>query len=210
VLVAEDVGYQLPDGRELFQNINLRLAPGDAVAIEGPSGTGKSTLLALLGGLVAPTAGRIYHEGSDASASFAWVLQTLNSLAARTVLANVELLARLDGDPEHAIGVRAKELAVQLGLERALPTRARRLSGGELQRVAVARALVSTRPVILADEPTSQLDRVNASRVMEMLMQAASAQRRIVVVVTHDHDCLPPGSRVFALTQGGLDHRGMT
>jgi ABC-type lipoprotein export system ATPase subunit len=185
MLKVNGVGYTLPDGRVLFSDVELGLVPGDAIAIEGPSGTGKSTLLAVLGGLLEPRDGRVLNE-STREAPFAWVLQSLNGLTARSVLANACLLGVLDGESLGEVRKRAMSLLTELGLDRHCDKRAKQLSGGELQRLAVARALASTRPVILADEPTNQLDRDNARRVMRLLFESAAVDQRIVIVVTHD------------------------
>lgn len=209
MLAASSVRYVLPDGRQLFAGVNLALTPGQAIAITGPSGTGKSTLLALLGGLLQPTSGLVKHSFPRERA-FAWVLQALNGLSARTTLANACLLALLDGDPRSAVRSKAEQLLDEVELTSRTFIKARRLSGGELQRLAVVRALTSRRPIILADEPTSHLDRHNAQQVMRTLVKSAAQDDRIVVVVTHDHDALPDRCRSFALTPGGLVDEGTT
>jgi ABC-type lipoprotein export system ATPase subunit len=203
MLTASDVGYRFAGGRRLFAGVSLSLERGDAVAIEGPSGTGKTTLLALLGGLLEPSEGEVRVEGAH-RAPFGWVLQTLNSLSARSVLANAELNNVIDGVDRSTARDRARRALDAIGLGDRLETRARQLSGGELQRLAVARVLASTRPIVLADEPTNQLDRANAELVMAALFATAVADRRVVVVVTHDHDALPDACRVLRLTEHGL------
>ncbi len=203
MLTASDVGFRFAGGRRLFAGVSLSLAPGEAVAIEGPSGTGKSTLLALLGGLLDPTEGAVRVESAH-RAPFGWVLQSLNSLSARSVLANAELNNVIDGIASGTARDRARQALDAVGLGDRLRSRARQLSGGELQRLAVARVLASTRPIVLADEPTNQLDRANAELVMGALIATAAADQRIVVVVTHDHDALPDACRVLRLTEDGL------
>lgn len=203
MLTASDVGFRFAGGRRLFAGVSLSLEPGQAVAIEGPSGTGKSTLLALLGGLLDPTEGAVRVESSH-RAPFGWVLQSLNSLSARSVLANAELNNVIDGVGRSVARERARLSLDAVGLGDRWRSRARHLSGGELQRLAVARVLASTRPIVLADEPTNQLDRTNATAVMRALFATAEADRRIVVVVTHDHDALPNTVRVLRLTEDGL------
>lgn len=203
MLTASEVGFRFAGGRRLFAGVSLVLEPGEAVAIEGPSGTGKSTLLALLGGLLDPTDGEVRIESAH-RAPFGWVLQSLNSLGARSVLANAELNNVIDGIDRSTARGRAREALDAVGLGDRLRSRARQLSGGELQRLAVARVLASTRPIVLADEPTNQLDRANATAVMGALFATAEADQRIVVVVTHDHDALPDACRVLRLTEDGL------
>lgn len=202
MLSAEGLGYVLPDSRVLFESVSFELHPGNALVIEGPSGTGKSTLLALLGGLLQPTSGQVQVDAGR-RAPFAWVLQSLNCLGARSVLANACLHNLLDGEPPRDAQRRGLHALEALGIADLARRRARQLSGGEQQRLAVARAVASIRPIVLADEPTSQLDRHNAALVMQSLIAAAESGR-CVVIVTHDRDALPEGSQVAALTESGL------
>jgi ABC-type lipoprotein export system ATPase subunit len=176
---------------------------GEAVAIQGPSGVGKSTLLGLIGGLLEPAEGSVEIPGAG-QRRFAWVLQTLNSLSARTVLSNATLLARLDGESQSTSSARALGVLDALGLGEVVAQRARHLSGGELQRMAVARAIASSRPIILADEPTNQLDQASALITMRLLVSEAEESQRCVLIVTHDRDSLPANCRVFKLTENGL------
>lgn len=203
MLRAIDLGYRLPDERELFHSVSFEVTAGEAVAIEGPSGVGKSTLLALLGGLLAPTHGSVIVS-TETAIPFAWVLQSLNTLAARSVLANACVGHLLDDEPKELTRSRALEALELLALKPLAEKRARSLSGGELQRLTVARALVSSRPIILADEPSNQLDRRNAQLVMQALVRAADSGRA-VVIVTHDRAALPDHCRVLRLTEHGLD-----
>lgn len=203
MLTLTDVGYVLPGGRRLFGGVELTVAGGEAVAIEGPSGTGKSTLLALIGGWLQPTSGTIRVERVGRSHQVAWVLQSLNALGARSALDNAALFGLVDGVPRSVARLGARRQLIDLGLRDQIDTRVRRLSGGECQRVAVARALSSSRPLLLADEPTNQLDRGNARRVMAALV-AGTSQGRAVVIVTHDHDALPDRCRVLRLDEHGL------
>lgn len=203
MLTLADVEYVLPGGRRLFVGVDLTVRPGDAVAIEGPSGTGKSTLLAVIGGLLRPTSGTVSIDTAWRSLPFAWVLQSLNSLGARTALDNAALYNLVDGERRSAARRAAQEQLIDFGMGDHIHKRVRRLSGGELQRVAAARAISSRRPLILADEPTNQLDRDNARRVMAALADSA-AQGRAVIVVTHDHDVLSNSYRVLRLSQNGL------
>jgi len=203
MLTARSIGYRWPGGRELFRNVQLELRPGDAVAVEGPSGVGKSTLLAVLGQLLLPTEGTV-SVASGVPSSFAWVLQSLNTLGGRSVLANASLIKLIDGESRQGAERAARDVLELLGMAHLANQRAKELSGGELQRLTVARALVSTRRIILADEPTNQLDRANAQLVMSALVGAAESGRA-VVIVTHDRESLPPHCRVLRLTEGGLD-----
>jgi ABC-type lipoprotein export system ATPase subunit len=202
VLTARGLGYRLPDGRELFRDLDLHVGPGEAVAIEGPSGTGKSTLLALLGGLLEPTSGTV-ETADSGNRPFGWVLQSLNSLSARTVMDNAMLYSRLDNRPTRDSRAAAEAALAELGLAGLAHTRVRKLSGGELQRLAVARVVACNRPIVLADEPSNQLDQANARLVMSTLVSSAN-ESRCVVVVTHDRASLPAGCTVLRLAQDGL------
>lgn len=207
MLSATGVGCRLPDGRQLFRHVDLSVQVGETVAIEGPSGTGKTTLLSILGGLEAPTSGTVV--ATVPSSGFAWVLQTLNALAARTVLDNARLQTVIDGERRAESELRAHSVLEQLGIGHLAAARARSLSGGELQRLGVARALVSRRPIVLADEPTNQLDAANARRVMRALVDAAHSEAsKAVVIVTHDRSSLPAGVRVCHLDADGLHDAG--
>lgn len=203
MLTVTDVSYALPTGRTLFRDVNLQLAAGEVAVIEGPSGCGKSTLLALVGGLLSPTTGSVATQ-TEAPHPWAWVLQSLNSLGARTVLDNAALLATLDGVNPLRARVAAAAALERLGLADRADDRARQLSGGELQRLAVARALTSSRPLLLVDEPTSQLDRTNAGVVMSALVEHA-ATGAAVLIVTHDRVAVPPTCPIFALHEAGLE-----
>lgn len=197
-----DVSFRLPDSRELFSRVNLTLTPGDAVAVSGPSGVGKSTLLGIIGGLLQPTTGSATLRAQPTHV--AWVLQTLNGLNARTVLDNAALLCRLDGATVPQARQRAAQMLSAVGLSDLAGHRTKVLSGGETQRLAVARALAARRPVLLADEPTNQLDRGNARTIMRQLFAAARDDHRIVIVVTHDAAALPAGATVLSLGADGL------
>jgi len=195
------VAFDLPDGRTLFHGVDLQLNPGDAVAIAAPSGSGKSTLLAILGGLLQPSSGNVRL---DPNATFAWIPQTLNALPARSTLDNAALLAVLDGKSRAQARSKARSVLSDLGLQQQTGNRGRTLSGGELQRTVAARAITSDRPIILADEPTNQLDHATAVKVMARLIDSATTDGRIVVIVTHDIDALPSGSTILHLDVNGL------
>jgi len=203
VLDAVALGYVLPNGRDLFRDVNLSVVPGEAVAIQSPSGTGKSTLLGLLAGVLTPSTGHVSIASSHRT-PIAWVLQSLNVLGPRSVLANAALFARLDPETERVATDRATEMLDLLGIGDLTDATARELSGGELQRLTVARALATTRPIILADEPSNQLDSDNAKRVMQVLVTTARTHQRCVVIVTHDRDALPADTSILRLTANGL------
>lgn len=201
LLAMRGASYDVP-GRTLFADVDVTVAPGEGVAIVGPSGVGKSTLLAMLGGLLQPTRGQLLTPSTPTR--YAFVLQTLNVLPARTVLSNAAVFAYLDGEQVAVTLDRASQLLDLLGLSDLATRRAKTLSGGELQRLVVTRALTSTRPVILADEPTNQLDATNAALVMRTMFESAVAESRALVVATHDMESLPEGCRVLILGRRGL------
>ncbi|MFE1320545.1 ABC transporter ATP-binding protein [Kitasatospora phosalacinea] len=205
-LSARGIGHRIGE-RKLLHGLDLDVTVGTSLAVVGPSGTGKSTLLAILGGLLAPAEGRVtidHGHGRSVADSVSWVLQTVNVLPDRTVLDNVALGALADG----ADWNRARELArpalERVGLATFADRPVRALSGGEVQRTVIARALVSTRPFVLADEPTGQLDAATTTRVMDSLL--ATTATRGLVVVTHDPTVAHRCTRTVRLTDGRLTH----
>lgn len=179
---------------------------GDRVAILGPSGSGKTTLVALLGGLIAPDEGSVtvesQHGALQPARCVAWVLQTLNVLPDRTTLENAQLGAYADtADPKQA---RQRALAglEAVGLGSLVDRPVRTLSGGECQRVVIARALASRRPFILADEPTGQLDHATTARVLDVLV--GDLRERGIVIVTHDREVAARCDRVISILDGRI------
>ncbi|HMJ01702.1 MAG TPA: ABC transporter ATP-binding protein [Conexibacter sp.] len=184
---------------EALRGVTLSVEPNRLVAIVGPSGSGKSTLLNLLGTLDAPTRGRLRFDGRDvtdldsaARARFrarhvGFVFQFFNLLPGLTAAQNVELAAAIAGGDRGRSRARTRELLAQMGLADQRDMPARRLSGGQMQRVAIARALVNDPRLVLADEPTGNLDRRNAEQTLALLREHAVGDRA-VVMVTHDHE----------------------
>lgn len=208
-LVATDV-QQAFGGTEVLRGVDFAVAQGDRVAIIGPSGSGKSSLLAILGGLSQPRAGQIeIREGPrtllarrDVRRGIAWILQTTTALGTRSTQANVSLAARLAGvkNPEQ----QSRRALESVGLGDVTSRQARFLSGGELQRLAIARAIASDRPFILADEPTGQLDAKTSDRVLDQLVTSVDEEGLGLVVVTHDEQILNRFHTVYRLTNGTL------
>lgn len=194
---------------------DLRIGRGERAAIIGPSGSGKTTLLRLISGIVTPKAGRVVTNGvsvgdlSDAERrafrlrNVGLVFQEFELLEYLSVLDNVLLPFRLDGTlPGRAKArERAIELAQRVGLERELNRRPASLSQGERQRVAVCRALVTRPPIVLADEPTGNLDPRTGSLVLDELIEFAAADGATLMVVTHDHGLLERFERVIDLAE---------
>ena len=192
--------------------VSLEIALGSLVSIVGPSGSGKSTLLNLLGALDQPTSGKVVVAGADLGAladddrtrfrreRLGFVFQFFNLLPTLTAVENVELPARLAGKSSRQCRAKAEELLLRVGLEKRRDHLPEQLSGGEMQRVAVARALVMDAPVVLADEPTGNLDSKSGQGVLELLRGVAG--ERTVVLVTHDPKIAAQAERVIALADG--------
>ncbi|MFZ0190451.1 MAG: ABC transporter ATP-binding protein [Streptosporangiaceae bacterium] len=193
--------------------VDLEVAPGETVAIMGPSGCGKSTLLYLLGGLDRPTAGEIWLDGQDITGvseralarlrrdAIGFVFQAFHLMDELTAVENVELPALLAGRSPRAARRRAEELLGRVGLaDRAkfLPTQ---LSGGQRQRVAIARALVAEPLVVLADEPTGNLDSASARDVLRLFDQLHQAGQTLVIV-THDARIAATADRMISMRDG--------
>lgn len=202
-LVADGVVVRYPRStREVLAGADLAVEQGETVAILGPSGSGKSTLLSVLGGLVRPTGGVVRVDGAagglrDVSA---WVLQTVNVLPERSVLDNVVLGGLTRGLTRASAVAEAAARLDAVGLGERLDDPVRVLSGGEVQRVVIARALASGRPFILADEPTGQLDRATSDVVLDALFTTAGGAA--VVVVTHDPEVAARCGRVARIDDG--------
>ncbi|MGY4645022.1 ABC-type lipoprotein export system ATPase subunit [Cellulomonas sp. URHB0016] len=186
-LVADDVVVRYPHTtRCVLDGARLTVEQSETIAILGPSGSGKSTLLSVLGGLVSPTGGSARVDGADASLRdvSAWVLQTVNVLPERTALDNVAIGALVRGVTRRQAEAEAAERLALVGLGDRLADPVRLLSGGEVQRVVIARALATRRPFVLADEPTGQLDHSTSDVVLDALFTSAGGAA--VVIVTHD------------------------
>jgi putative ABC transport system ATP-binding protein len=200
-----------------LKSVSLTVSKGGIVALMGPSGSGKSTLLNLIGALDKPTSGTVVVNGRDLSllqkneqASFrnttiGFIFQTFNLVPVLTTLENVLLPAQLGrlnlGQP---LADRGRELLRKVGLERQLDQRVNRLSGGQMQRVSIARALMNRSPIILADEPTANLDHETADTVLTVLRDLCASEGVTVVVATHDQHVLTYCHRVVRLADGKL------
>ncbi len=195
-------------------DVSLKVAPGEIVLIMGPSGSGKTTLLSMLGTLLKPTEGTIQLNGTILSAlaenrlpdlrlrQFGFIFQDFNLLSALTALENVALVAELAGLKGGAARKKAAALLTELGLQARLGFLPEKLSGGEKQRVAIARALVNDPALILADEPTANLDSQIGHEIMRLLRQIAKEQGRSVVIVSHDQRIKDIADRVLWLEDG--------
>lgn len=202
-LVVDAVRFAYPGRPDVLDGVHMDVSAGESVAVVGPSGSGKTTFLALLGGLLQPLAGRIHLETphgtvNRTAAHVSWVLQTVNVLSDRSVLDNVALGAFSDGLDRTTANDHAVRAIDRVGLGEMSSWPVRTLSGGEAQRAAIARAVISERPVLLADEPTGQLDEHTSRHVVDTLLR--SAEDKITVIVTHDNSVAARCSRVVRLS----------
>jgi len=197
-------------------DVDVAIAPGEFVALEGPSGSGKTTLLQLLGALDRPTAGHVYFEGRDLASlpdrevaalrlsAFGFVFQQFNLIPTLTALENVELGLAPTGVNGHELRQRSLALLGEVGLAERADHLPAQLSGGEQQRVAIARALVVEPRVILADEPTGNLDTKTGADVIDALAGLAARRGSTVVVATHDAGLAARAPRRLAMRDGRM------
>ncbi len=206
MLHLSGIGHTFGD-RWVFRNVDLSIDSPTSIAITGPSGVGKTTLLAIAGGLITPTEGtvKLSVDGRTVTngATVSWVFQTSNAFANRTALSNIASMLRLFGSSQTEALERAQEALRVVGIAERAEVRARRLSGGELQRLGVARAIAARRPFNFADEPTGQLDEASTEEVARALVAAAS-QASIVILVTHDRRVARCCSQQYRLSSTGL------
>lgn len=208
--------YSVGEGEvHALRDVSLAIAPGEHVSLIGPSGSGKSTLLHILGCLDRPTRGSYRFEGRDVGSlaeaersllrrnRIGFVFQFFHLLPRLTALGNVELPMLFGGVPREARRARAQEALASVGLLPRAAHRPHQLSGGECQRVAIARAVVMHPAVLLADEPTGNLDRASAHEVMGVL-EGMNRQGLTLVVVTHDPLLADRAKRVMHLADGVL------
>ncbi len=198
-----------------LKDIHLEIAAGEFLALMGPSGSGKSTLLHILGGLDWPSGGRVLWQGRDLATlggaelarwrgrHVGFVFQTFNLVPALTALENVELPLLLRGVSPHRRRKRASALLEQVGLAERAHHKPTELSGGEQQRVALARALVSDPAMILADEPTGNLDSETGRAILQLL-RALNQQGTTIVLATHNWEAAGYAQRIIRLRDGRL------
>lgn len=186
-------------GRVLFRDLTTTVDPGEVIAIMGPSGSGKSTLIAGIAGLLPIDIGRIHFDGVSPEPTVHWLFQSTPLLGRRTAIDNIALVAEIRGTPRTEALTRSKALLDDLELGDRADQPVYRLSGGEKQRVAVARAFLSGVNLILADEPTASLDPISRGHVVAMLRRAASTGA-MVIIATHDQWVADQCARVLDLT----------
>jgi putative ABC transport system ATP-binding protein len=197
--------------------VSLQISKGEFVAIMGPSGSGKSTLLHLIGGLDRPTRGDVVVDGKIISqmadddvtlfrrVKIGFIFQFFNLLPTLTAIENVALPLILDGQTEAEARSRSESLLERVGMSPRRNHLPEELSGGEIQRLAIARAFVFRPPILLADEPTGNLDSKTGGAILQMMRDINRQEDATVVMVTHDREAAASGDRVIRLKDGLLD-----
>jgi len=212
VLQADSLSKRVSIERWLFRDLNLSLASGEQLALQGASGVGKSTLLNLLAGLGEPDAGRVLYQGQDLSlmsdaerlalrrTAFGFVFQAFHLMPHLTVLQNTMVPCLLAGMPVGQATEQASSLLNGLDLNQCTDAYPATLSGGEQQRVALARALVHQPQLVLADEPTGNLDPQTAKQALDLLCSTCRTQGAALLMVTHSAEAAARLDRTFVLT----------
>ncbi|MFD1441837.1 MULTISPECIES: ABC transporter ATP-binding protein [Lacticaseibacillus] len=215
ILTATNLVKKYPgEDQAALDNVSLSIEPGEFTAVVGPSGSGKSTLLHLLGGVDRPTSGTVqlydtdlYQLNETQLAIFrrrqvGLIYQFYNLIPSLTVAENITLPTELDGKtvPEE----RLNALLIQLGLAAKKDSLPGQLSGGQQQRVAIGRALINQPAIVLADEPTGNLDQRNSQEIMRLLHAANVQQGQTIIVITHDPQVAAQAKRVLTITDGRL------
>ena len=208
--------YDLGERRAVLSDISLEVNRGEFVAILGSSGSGKTTLLNLIGGIDTPDAGSIAIDGNELTSlsdtartrfrrrHVGMVFQLFNLIPTLTVWENILLPAELEGSVNDGRRDYAESLLERVGLVDRKDTFPDRLSGGEQQRVAISRALAHEPLVVLADEPTGNLDAQNSARVLSMLLTLTREAGRTLFMATHDHEIARQATRIYRLRDGAL------
>lgn len=215
-LKLNSLSKSLPNGRRLFADINLSLARGEFVSIQGESGIGKSTLLNLAAGLDVPTSGEVVVSGQSLAGlseaelttlrgqKIGFVFQAFHVLPFLTLVQNVSLPAILTGDNREIALAKAADMLERVGLGDRTQSSVSELSGGELQRVAIARALVHSPTLILADEPTGNLDPSTSRDVMDLMTGVVKSKGAAMILVTHSAMDAAAADRRLMMTADGM------
>ena len=219
ILEARDIVKELGQGAgkvRALKGVSLSLNAGELTLLMGPSGSGKTTLLSILGCILTPTSGTVTLAGETATGltpealahlrrrHIGYVFQSYNLFPTLNAIENVMLALDVRGDRGAAAEARARAALTEVGLGHRLTHYPRNMSGGEQQRVAVARAIASAPSLILADEPTAALDTENGRAVMQLISEIARDERRAVLAVTHDPRTLPFASRIIRIEDGQI------
>jgi putative ABC transport system ATP-binding protein len=202
---------------EVLKGIDLTVSPGEFIALQGASGSGKSTLMHILGLLDRPSGGRYLFQGQNVAQladdrlselrnrQFGFIFQSFYLVPYVTALENVLLPGLYSATPTRQLRQRAHQLLEQVGLADRMHFRPSQLSGGQQQRVAMARALINDPPLLLADEPTGQLDSTTSAGIMELLREM-HRQGRTVILVTHEAEVSAAAERIIVLHDGRIAH----
>lgn len=202
---------------EVLKGIDLSVSPGEFIALQGASGSGKSTLMHILGLLDRPSGGRYFFQGQNVARladdrlselrnrQFGFIFQSFYLVPYVTALENVLLPGLYSDTPNRQLRRRAQQLLEQVGLADRMHFRPSQLSGGQQQRVAMARALINDPPLLLADEPTGQLDSTTSAGIMELLREMHH-QGRTVILVTHEAEVSAAAERIIVLHDGRIAH----
>jgi len=219
VLRAEGITKSFREGREevhVLAGVDLALAPGEVVALEGPSGSGKTTLLSILGCILTPTSGRVEVDGEAVDPrrparlpeirrrSIGFVFQQYNLFPALSAHENVEYALNVKGLRGGAAREAARRALAAVDLTDRARFLPRDLSGGQKQRVAIARAIASDPPILLADEPTANLDTRIGGQILDLFRDLARAQQRALLIVTHDPAVRRIADRIVKIRDGRL------
>ena len=220
VLLAENVRKVFDEGREpvpVLNGVSLSLERGEIVSLEGPSGSGKTTLLSILGCILTASSGRIVVDGVEADParpdklpairrrSIGFVFQQFNLFPSLTALENVEYALNVKGVRGEAAEREADRVLTAVGLADRKAFLPRDLSGGQKQRIAIARALAGQAPILLADEPTANLDSQIGGQVLELFRDLARRENRALLIVTHDPRVRAVADRVIRIRDGALE-----
>jgi putative ABC transport system ATP-binding protein len=225
IILARDLGKTYRSGKlevPALRNVNFAITPGEFVAIVGPSGSGKSTLFYILGGLTNATSGSVLIDGTDFAkltdgertkmrrAKIGFIFQRFNLLPTLSAMGNIEIAHDIS-----TLGASTKKeldkpllhhLTDMLGIQGRLDHRPNELSGGEQQRVAIARALINRPAIVLADEPTGNLDTKNSDAVLKMLRQSSRELNQTVLMITHNPEAAQIADRILHMRDGEITH----
>ena len=209
--------FQIASTRiEVLKGVSFSARRGEWLALIGASGSGKTTLLDIIGTISRPDTGRVLIDGTDTTAmssrqsvafrrkKIGFVFQSYHMLPELTILENAALPGMLDGRPVRACRERAKQLLEQVGLSHRIAHRPNELSGGELQRAAIARALLNEPELLLADEPTGNLDSVTGKGILDIFRTIHAEGKTSIVMVTHDRSVAALADRVLELRDGSF------
>ncbi|HMC22246.1 MAG TPA: ABC transporter ATP-binding protein [Thermoanaerobaculia bacterium] len=216
ILKAKNIEKHFNDGREsiaVLKGIDFEIDRGEIVALEGPSGSGKTTFLSILGCILTPTKGDLVIDGQNVDArhlpsirkrSLGFVFQQFNLFPSLSAVENVEYALNVKGMRGPKARAEAERVIIAVGLGDRQDFLPRDLSGGQKQRVAIARALAGSAPILLADEPTANLDSQVGMQVLEMFRTLAKEENRALVIVTHDPKVRTIADRVVSIRDGRL------